>query len=299
MTFGELTNLCITNYEKDVADSTFIKTERNLKRPVLPLLAKRPINEVTPLEIQDCVDIWVKNLKYGRKMLGLVRNIYKYGIKFGYTATTPAESISAPRQKRELKSTKDFYSKQELQKFLGLVEQTGSIKKIALFRVLAFTGIRIGELQALTWDDFKDGTLDINKAVSRGYTGLEISVTKNKSSERLISLDEKTVAILNELHQTYPKSKLIFENSNGGIMPPPKPRKWLLSIIEGTNLQPIRIHGFRHTHASLLFDSGMTLKQVQYRLGHSDMKTTITVYTHITQTAIDDIGKKFSNFIDF
>ncbi|MFC3921200.1 tyrosine-type recombinase/integrase [Streptococcus lactarius] len=45
-------------------------------------------------------------------------------------------------------------------------------------------------------------------------------------------------------------------------------------------MRPIRIHGFRHTHASLCFEAGMTLKQVQYRLGHSDLKTTMNIYTH-------------------
>lgn len=64
-------------------------------------------------------------------------------------------------------------------------------------------------------------------------------------------------------------------------------------------MRPIRIHGFRHTHASLCFEAGMTLKQVQYRLGHSDLKTTMNIYTHITREAKDDIGEKFANYIDF
>ena len=45
--------------------------------------------------------------------------------------------------------------------------------------------------------------------------------------------------------------------------------------------------------------AGMTLKQVQYRLGHSDLKTTMNVYTQITTQAKDDIGERFANFIDF
>lgn len=53
------------------------------------------------------------------------------------------------------------------------------------------------------------------------------------------------------------------------------------------------------THASLCFEAGMTLKQVQYRLGHSDLKTTMNVYTHITKKATDEIGEKFANYIDF
>ena len=69
--------------------------------------------------------------------------------------------------------------------------------------------------------------------------------------------------------------------------------------MEGSDLRPIKIHGFRHTHASLCFDAGMTLKQVQHQLGHSDLKTTMNVYTHITKQAKDDIGERFANYIDF
>lgn len=168
-----------------------------------------------------------------------------------------------------------------------------------MFRILAFTGIRKGELLALKWTDFKRETLSINKAISRSQAGLEVSTTKNKASERLISLDKKTVEIIEKLHDTYPDRIMLFESENGGIMTPSKPRKWLLDILKDTDLHEITIHGFRHTHASLIFDAGMTIKQAQHRLGHSDLQTTMNVYTHITQKAIDDIGNKFSEYIDF
>ena len=49
-----------------------------------------------------------------------------------------------------------------------------------------------------------------------------------------------------------------------------------------SDLHKIHVHGFRHTHASLLFESGATFKEVQVRLGHSDIKTTMDIYTHYT-----------------
>lgn len=51
------------------------------------------------------------------------------------------------------------------------------------------------------------------------------------------------------------------------------------------DIHRIKVHGFRHTHASLLFEAGATLKEVQSRLGHSDIKTTMNIYTHITQAS--------------
>ncbi|ARJ50366.1 integrase [Staphylococcus lutrae] len=56
---------------------------------------------------------------------------------------------------------------------------------------------------------------------------------------------------------------------------------------------------FRHTHASLLFESGATLKEVQTRLSHSDIKTTMDIYTHITQSSREKLAEKFQNHINF
>lgn len=299
MTFQELTEKWLAIYETEVAESTYIKTSRNIKHHVTPAIGHRRISEITALELQYCTQQWCGQLKYGRKILGLVKTIFRYAVRMGYIATSPAESVTAPKLKRTISAKKDFYDKHELREFMLRVEATEDIRKIALFRILAFTGIRKGELRALNWDDHQSKTLRINKAVTRGYAGEEIGPTKNKSSERLVSLDDKTDQILHELKQNYPTTTLIFESETGGILSPTDPRRWLLEIIEGTNLPAINIHGFRHTHASLIFDAGMTLKQVQHRLGHSDMKTTMNVYTHITQSAVDEIGERFSKYLDF
>ena len=173
------------------------------------------------------------------------------------------------------------------------------LEKMVLFRLLAFTGARKGEVLALEWADWSNNTLSINKAITRGFAGEEIGSTKTASSKRLISLDEKTKNILQEWKERNPGTRYIFENEFSKPIPSSLPRKWLLAILKDSDLRPIKIHGFRHTHASLCFDAGMTLKQVQYRLGHSDLKTTMNVYTHITKQAKDDIGERFANYIDF
>lgn len=182
---------------------------------------------------------------------------------------------------------------------MELVYATEDLEKIAYFRLLAFTGARRGEIGALTWQDISNNTLTINKAVTRTYAGLEVGKTKTASSKRLVSLDSQTISDLKAFKKTTDKKGLIFKSSTGGIMTDSLPRKWMHQILDDTDLRPIKIHGFRHTHASLCFEAGMTLKQVQYRLGHSDMKTTMNVYTHITKQAQDEIGEKFSNYINF
>lgn len=298
ITVEEISEKWLEEYSETVQDSTYIKTSRNFKNHIYPALGDRKIATITPLQMQEQVNEWSRKLVYGRKLKGLMNNVFKYAIRHGYIDNNPIESVVATARKKSNKKS-DFYNKDELKSFMKLVAKTKDLEKIVLFRLLAFTGARRGEILALEWKDWNDNTLDINKAITRGFAGEEIGNTKTVSSKRLISLDQTTQNILKKWRKQKPGTRYIFENEFGKPIPSTLPRKWLLSILKDSKLRPIKIHGFRHTHASLCFEAGMTLKQVQYRLGHSDLKTTMNVYTHITTQAKDDIGERFAKFIDF
>lgn len=298
ITVEEISEKWLEEYSETVQDSTYIKTSRNFKNHIYPALGDRKIATITPLQMQEQVNEWSRKLVYGRKLKGLMNNVFKYAIRHGYIDSNPVDSVVATARKK-IDSKSDFYNKDELKTFMKLVAKTKDLEKLVLFRLLSFTGARRGEILALEWKDWNDNTLDINKAITRGFTGEEIGSTKTVSSKRLISLDQTTQKILKKWRKQKPGTRYIFENEFGKPIPTSLPRKWLLGILKDSKLRPIKIHGFRHTHASLCFDAGMTLKQVQYRLGHSDLKTTMNVYTHITTQAKDDIGERFAKYIDF
>ncbi|MFK4914591.1 tyrosine-type recombinase/integrase [Lactococcus garvieae] len=298
MTFKELYNEWLLVYEKEVQNSTYYKTTRAFDKHILPELADTKLSDFTPMELQDFRNRLSEKLKYARKLFGMVRKVFNHAALLGYIQANPAAPVTSQSIKKKVDEKKDFYDTDELKKFMNLVEETNDIKKIALFRLLAFTGMRKGELLALEWNDYRKGTLDINKAISHSPIGYE-TLPPKANSNRLLSLDIKTCQILDKLHKEFPTSTRIFESEKGGMLSPSKPRKWLLEITKNKEVEPIRIHAFRHTHASLLFESGMSLKQVQYRLGHSDLKTTMNIYTHITKFAKDNIGQQFSDYIDF
>ena len=297
-TVKEVAELWLKEYYDTVQESTYIKTSRNIQNHIYPALGEYKIASLTSLQMQEQVNVWSKKLVYGRKLKGLMDNICKYAVRHGYTDNNPMTSVITTGRKK-VENASDFYDKDELKIFLDMVDQTKDLEKIILFRLLAFTGARKGEVLALEWADWTDNTLAINKAVTRGFGGEEIGPTKNASSKRLISLDQKTVELLKDWQAESRGNKYIFQGEEEKPMPGSLPRKWLLQVLKGQKLRPIRIHGFRHTHASLCFEAGMTLKQVQHRLGHSDLKTTMNIYTHITKQAKDDIGERFANYIDF
>lgn len=57
------------------------------------------------------------------------------------------------------------------------------------------------------------------------------------------------------------------------------------------------VHGFRHTHCSLLFELGATIKEVQERMGHTDIKTTMNIYAHLTDHKLEETANKFASFM--
>src|SRR5699024_9719882 len=205
----------------------------------------------------------------------------------------------------------NFYSREELLKFLSSLKMEGNFKAYTFFRLLAYSGMRKGEAFALTWNDirFNEKEIRINKALSRGKENkLYVKSTKTGTS-RTIKMDQETLNILKVwrskqkqkylelgINTTEP-NQLVFSNVHNDYIQPSKTRKWILQVQEKYNLVKITTHGLRHTHCSLLFEAGANLKEVQDRLGHTDVQTTMNIYAHITRTAQESAIQKFESFL--
>ena len=81
-------------------------------------------------------------------------------------------------------------------------------------------------------------------------------------------------------------------------MIPTKPNQKLDRILKKNELKRITVHGLRHTHCSLLFEAGLPIQEVKERLGHSDIKTTMNIYTHVTKKAKEKSAEKFAAYIE-
>lgn len=77
-----------------------------------------------------------------------------------------------------------------------------------------------------------------------------------------------------------------------------KPRQWNVAICKKYDLRRIKIHGFRHTHASLLFEAGASMNEVKARLGHADINTTMNIYTHVTDDQKKDTANKLVRLLE-
>ena len=90
----------------------------------------------------------------------------------------------------------------------------------------------------------------------------------------------------------------MFSNTNNEFIQPVQVQKWMYSVQKEYKLKHVSPHGLRHTHCSLLFEAGAPIKEVQDRLGHSDVKTTLDIYTHVTKKAKVGAIQKFVDYLE-
>ena len=158
------------------------------------------------------------------------------------------------------------------------------------------------------------GTLSVNKSVAQGTGGRQIiQPPKTTHSIRTITLDRITLDYLKQWrkkqrsyylllgYNTMKPDQLIFANNKNGMKSLNTPGKWLHAIIDEQpdKLPTITIHKFRHTHATLLFEAGASIKEVQDRLGDSDVDTVMNIYAHVSDEQRRNTTEKLARYINF
>ncbi|OAB48506.1 site-specific integrase [Paenibacillus antarcticus] len=252
------------------------------------------------------------------------RMIFKKAIEMEIIKNDPTSYAVVPRTQKtveQLESEKQivkYLEKEELSTFLGAAKDFGLEYDYVTFMLLAYTGMRAGELCALKWSDinFDDRTISITKTLynpTNNTLKYTLLTPKTKSSVRTIEIDNVLCEVLNnhrvaqkELYmrnrKTYHNKDFIIVKTNENYAGYPEQIKKieirmlrLLKLCElNTDLTP---HSLRHTHTSLLAEVKVTLEAIMERLGHQDDETTRNVYLHVTKTQKKEAAHKFSQLM--
>lgn len=316
-TFSEIYNLWYEQYKNTVKQSTLFVQKNAIDKHILPRFGTLSLDKITVAYCQKQVNDWFNYYQKYSNLIGLTSRIIDYGIKLGQISTNPMKQVIRPKRSTSIDQVayhSPFYDKKELEAFLTLLKQQEDIQIYTMFRILSFTGLRKGELQGLRWKDinFEKNILSVNQTLAKNEFGKEIFQTpKTKHSRRTLSLDKKTVSLIKlwkkEQHKRYLKlgintlepEQLIFTDINNKHLYLDYLNNFLKTFLRNNNLKKITIHGFRHTHCSLLFEAGASIKEVQERLGHTDIKTTMDIYTHVTEKAKEETADKFAAYLNF
>lgn len=243
--------------------------------------------------------------------------VFKYTLKMDIISKNPMEHVTIPKQQKDLLinntevDERNYWTKEEIKKFLSITKNEISFRDHVLFHLLIFTGARKGELLALTWDDidFGNGSIRLWKTLFQANGKHLFQTPKTKKSKRLISIDPKTLTLLKKWRITQKEeclahggiaeeNNIVFTRHDGTPLRLAYLNEKLNILIKKHKLHPITIHVLRHTHASLLFESSASIKEVQERLGHTDIKMTMNIYTHVTNTLKEQTAAKFNKYIE-
>lgn len=297
MTYGNLYRIWLESYRLTVKDSTLRHVEQVFRDHILPTFGSMQLKDITPLMVQRWVNEQAQSAVKANERLMYFAKIADYAVKNDIIDKNPAEVINRPHRSRQaVRREINYYTREELERFLQLAEERLPHMWYVFFRLLAYTGMRRGETLALTWDDVDPDamTVRISKTLTRGFEGAYISSTpKTDRSNRTILIDPETMRLMQTLDHS---GRYVFSNSKGSFYAQSLPVKMMHKVVDGTDLKYISPHGLRHTHCSLLFSAGVSIPEVQDRLGHADVKTTIDVYNHVYQ---QDKQNALNRFMDY
>ncbi|HEM4270823.1 site-specific integrase [Streptococcus suis] len=295
--YQELAELWLDNYKLTVKPQSFEVTKRQLYNHVIPYFGNMKLEKIKPTTAQAFVNGLAPNLVNFKVIHSINSRILQYGVLLQVLPFNPARDVILPKKQKKGREAVKFIEPEHLKQFLGYAEELASRNyakyyQYVIFKLLLATGCRIGELSALEWSDIdlEAGTISISKTYSMELH--IIGTTKTKAGTRIISIDKKTALLLKQYRN---RQRLMFLEV-GAYAPSVVfattvreylPRISLQEIInrrcKDLGIPRFTCHAFRHTHASLLLNAGISYKELQYRLGHSNISMTLDTYGHLSK----------------
>lgn len=226
------------------------------------------------------------------KALGLLRMLFKFAEARRYVTFNPAAHVRMAKapERVDLPMHQNVLDESEIQ---ALVAATPADYRAAIL-VLAYGGLRFGELLGLTWGDLELSRDRLLVRQQRENVTGEIRPPKTKSGVRFVKLQPDVVQALRE-------HKLRSERDSPEFVFPFHGRRFrdqvFFPALRRAKLRRIRIHDLRHTAASMMIAAGVDAQDVAHQLGHKDARVTLTVYVHWFEKHEDtDVAAKVAAF---
>ena len=314
------------------SDNTLNRVRNYLDTYILPKFGHYQPDKITSSDIQkwinelaqkskESVDAGNKRAKKGRaKDFGAIahklREIFDFGITHFELKYNPVQSIKIPPKPKSNQKRIMVLHDEDLTIWLNFVDTLPNTRANRRFKVicdsLLASGMRINELLALTiYDlDFESSEILVTKTLvwknAKPKLGLKGTVVckntpKSDSGNRKIAVPYQIIEQLQNFHDEMnlyfkknglSKSKLIFPTIYGNYMCDRNERATLKRRLQEVGLPDYGFHLFRHTHASMMLNAGMNWKELQVRMGHKSIKTTMDIYAELApknQTQAVDI----------
>ncbi|WP_153731570.1 site-specific integrase [Sporosarcina obsidiansis] len=325
-TFGEFTEDWIAHYEKRAKVSS-VRARKIAAKRLLDEWEHYPISNVTMSMYQQHID--ELSTKFSRNYIDSIhstgRMIFKHAEKLKVIKHNPTNHFEMPRMVKDEVTEKvveveNFLERDELMEFLLLVKNEGLRNDLVVFTTLAYSGLRVGELLALKESDidFKTNEIRVTKTYYNPRNNkreFSLLAPKTAGSVRTVELDPFVIGLIREqikqlkeekmkYRKVYNDQGFLFVDQEGFPMPIKmvalrlqRLMKIMNRDIEEHKRKHITPHSFRHTNISLLIEAQVPISEIQRRVGHTDINTTMNIYTHMTKQTKDQAANLFSSHL--
>jgi len=276
--------------------SSIRSAKSHLKVHILPHFGKRGLDEIG-VQAQQFFVTKLAQANLSRKMilnvLSTLASILQTAKGWGYVCQiVDYKCLTIPTE--EIQTEGRFFTVEEVGKIIAAAREPYK----TMFWLLAMTGMRAGEMLGLQWEDidFEKGLLNIRRSAWYG----RVQTTKNKNSEAIIPLPGILAATLRTFREKWKSNPdgFLFVTRNRR---PPSSNKvveyGLWPVLDLLAIPRCGLHAFRHTHTSLLLDTGATPKVVQQQLRHADPRVTLGVYAHVLGDAHREAVEKIASVV--
>jgi integrase len=254
---------------------------------ILPTLKDLRVIEVEPPRLQRWVDTLARTLSPATVSMcaALLSAAFKQAVTLTIIPSNPCSVVSRPKVEQKAMVT---WSVEDIAKVDAFLRDEP--KWLAVYRLMLTTGMRPGELYALTWSDldFEQNIVRIRRTITDNAEGKRVvGATPKGGKTRYVALSRSARAALLDWQNTLVLRALkadtdyVFPSRRGSPM---GENVWLgmhAHIIQRTGVPPINLHSLRHTSATLELAAGTPIKIVSERLGHKDILTTMRIYMHV------------------
>lgn len=318
ITYNEMASQSFSNYANwwlnyvQLTDQTK-ESYRYYLKFIEKYIGHKRLSDITQSDMLELLDI-IKNKKNDRtgklisdrtirNYLNILKSMFRTAVELEILKKNPVENIKYTVSDYQLED--NYYDLDDINKMIFALDDEPVQYQFAILLTLS-TGLRLGELLALTEDDFnrEEHYIRVNKALSETKSGRKITLTKTKKSRienypsELESLLDKHLKIERlKKEQLGVENNLIFTGKDGSYMPKSTMKNWFQRFLKRHGLKRITFHGLRHTSATILLASGIPLKNVAERLGHTRASTTANIYAHALPRIDKEAANVFSNIL--
>lgn len=287
MTFKSLYSLYHSDMESRIKKTTMETKEYIVNTKLLPFFEKMKVKDIKPIHIRKWQTDLLK-MEYSKTYLKTIYNqltaIFNYAIRFHNLDKNPCH-IAGSIGKKDA----DEMQILSLQEFNKMIDCVTDKENKFFYIILFWTGMRKGELLALTYEDvdFENKTIMINKNFQIVKREKLITDPKTPRGRRVIAVNDVVLNCIKELWSTsYKPNKTdkIFYLSKDSL------KRQLDTACKKAGVSRIRVHDLRHSHASYLLSNGVNIVILSRRLGHEKVQTTLNIYCHICPSSEDRLN---------